>query len=114
MWQLQRNIVDEPHNEDMGKSRWKSSLKTAVSICEQHGFIPQKSTTDAIFAVRMLIEKYREGQRELHRIFVDLEKAYDRVPREELWYCMREPEVAEKYVGVVQDMYESCKTMMRL
>ncbi|KAK3528155.1 hypothetical protein QTP86_023879 [Hemibagrus guttatus] len=33
----------------------------------------------------------------------DLEKAYDRVPREELWYCMRKSGVAEKYVRVVQD-----------
>ncbi|KAK3570721.1 hypothetical protein QTP86_025265 [Hemibagrus guttatus] len=35
-----------------------------------------------------------------------LEKAYDRVPREELWYCMRKSGVAKKYVRVVQDMYE--------
>ncbi|KAK2893531.1 hypothetical protein Q8A73_016015 [Channa argus] len=41
------------------------------------------------------------------------EKAYDRVPREELWYCMRTSGVAEKYVRVVQDMYESCKTVVR-
>ena len=34
--------------------------------------------------LRMLIEKYREGQRKLHCVCVDLEKAYDRVPREEL------------------------------
>ncbi|KAK2919151.1 hypothetical protein Q8A73_003522 [Channa argus] len=75
--------------------------------------MPRKSTTDAVFALRMLMEKYREGHRELHCVFVDLEKAYDRVPREELWYCMRTSGVAEKYVRVVQDMYESCKTVVR-
>ncbi|KAK3522650.1 hypothetical protein QTP86_028894, partial [Hemibagrus guttatus] len=56
---------------------------------------------------------YRDGQRELHCVFVDLEKAYDRVPREELWYCMRKSGVAEKYLRVVQDMYERSRTMVR-
>ncbi|KAK3548851.1 hypothetical protein QTP70_021031, partial [Hemibagrus guttatus] len=42
-----------------------------------------------------------------------LEKAYDRVPREELWYCMRKSGVAEKYVRVVQDMYEKNRTVVR-
>ncbi|MCJ8736297.1 hypothetical protein PDJAM_G00257340 [Pangasius djambal] len=55
----------------------------------------------------------RDGQRELHCVFVDLEKAYDRVPREELWYCMRKSGVAEKYVRVVQDMYERSRTVVR-
>ncbi|KAK3575535.1 hypothetical protein QTP86_029288 [Hemibagrus guttatus] len=45
--------------------------------------------------------------------FLDLEKAYDRVPREELWYCMRKSGVAEKYVRVVQDMYERSRTVVR-
>ncbi|KAK3571051.1 hypothetical protein QTP86_001301 [Hemibagrus guttatus] len=57
--------------------------------------------------------EYRDGQRELHGVFVDLEKAYDRVPREELWYCMRKSGVAEKYVRVVQDMYERSRTVVR-
>ncbi|KAK3571135.1 hypothetical protein QTP86_001918 [Hemibagrus guttatus] len=56
---------------------------------------------------------YRDGQRELHCVFVDLEKAYDRVPREELWYCMRKSGVAERYVRVVQDMYERSRTVVR-
>ncbi|KAK3506379.1 hypothetical protein QTP70_017251 [Hemibagrus guttatus] len=33
------------------------------------------------------------------------------VPREELWYCMRKSGVAEKYVRVVQDMYERSRTV---
>ncbi|KAK3569915.1 hypothetical protein QTP86_007356 [Hemibagrus guttatus] len=43
----------------------------------------------------------------------DLEKAYDRVPRKELWYCMRKSVVAEKYVRVVQNMYERSRTVVR-
>ncbi|KAK3563027.1 hypothetical protein QTP86_013350 [Hemibagrus guttatus] len=92
----------------------EARLRKVVEICEQqYGFMPRKSTTEAIFALRILMEKYRDGQRELHCVFVDLEKAYDRVPREELWYCMRKSGVAEKYVRVVQDMYERSRTVVR-
>ncbi|KAK3525642.1 hypothetical protein QTP70_002551 [Hemibagrus guttatus] len=92
----------------------EARLRKVVEVCEQqYGFMPRKSTTDAIFALRILMEKYRDGQRELHCVFVDLEKAYDRVPREELWYCMRKSGVAEKFVRVVQDMYERSRTVVR-
>ena len=70
---------------------------------QQYGFMPGKSTTDALFALRVLMEKYMEGQKELHCVFVDLEKAYDKVPREEVWYCMRKSGLAEKCVRIVQD-----------
>ena len=40
----------------------KARLKQEVEICEQHyGFMPGKSTTDPIFALRMPMEKYMEG-----------------------------------------------------
>ena len=61
----------------------------------------------------MLMEKYRKGQRELHCVYVDLEKAYNRVPREELWYCMRKSGIVEKYVRLVQDMYKESETVVR-
>ena len=80
---------------------------------QQYGFMPGKSTTDALFALRVLMEKYREGQKELHCVFVDLEKAYDKVPREEVWYCMRKFGLAEKYVRIVQDMYDGSTTAVR-
>ena len=62
----------------------EARLRDRVEISKQkYGFMPGKGTTDAMFALRMLMEKYREGQRELHYVFVDLEKAYDSVPWEE-------------------------------
>ena len=61
----------------------EARLRGGVEISkQQYGFIPGKGTTDAMFALRMLMEKYREGQRELHCVLVDLKKAYDRVSRE--------------------------------
>ena len=54
--------------------------------------MPGKETTDAMLVSRMLMEEYKEGQRKLYCVFVNLEKACDRVPREELWYCMRKSE----------------------
>ena len=92
----------------------EARLRDRVEISkQQYGFMPGKETTDAMFGLRMLMEKYREGQRELHCVFVDLEKAYDRVLQEELWYCMKKSGIVEKYVQLVQDMYEESKTVVR-
>ena len=35
---------------------------------QQFGFMPNRSTTDAIFTLRQLVEKYRVGQEDLHCI----------------------------------------------
>ena len=64
----------------------EARLRDTVEISkQQYEFMPRKRITDAMFALRMLMEKYREGQRELHCVFIYLEKAYDRVSWEEPW-----------------------------
>ena len=45
--------------------------------------------------------------------FIDLEKAYDRVPRQEVWRCMRDKGVPDKYVIIVHDMYEGDRTRVK-
>ena len=92
----------------------KARLRNRVKISkQQYRFMSEKGTTDAIFALRILMEKYREGRRELHCIFVDLEKAYDRVPREKLCYYLKKSGMVEKYVRLVQDMYEENEIVVR-
>ena len=49
---------------------------------EQFGFMPGRSTTDAIFALKQFMEKYREGRQKLHCVFID------KVPRAEVWNYM--------------------------
>lgn len=80
---------------------------------EQFGFMPGRGTTDAVFAIRRLMEKCREMQCDLHMAFIDLEKAYDRVPREEVWRCMRVKGIPEKYVRLVKEMYREVRTVVR-
>ena len=80
---------------------------------EQFGFMPGKGTTDAVFILRQIMEKHWEKTEGLHVVFIDLEKAYDRVPRKEVWRCKRAKGTPEKYVKLVQDMYEGAKTQIR-
>ena len=54
--------------------------------------------------------KHREFGKELHMVFVDLEKAYDRVPRELIWYSLRRKCVPEAFINIIRDMYAGCKT----
>lgn len=54
----------------------------AVISDEQSGFMPRKSTAGALFALRILMESYGEGQKEPHCVFVGSEKSYNRLPRE--------------------------------
>ena len=55
-------------------------IRQLVSIDDsQFGFVPGRSTADAIFVVRQLQKKYLAANKRLYMAFVHLEKAFDRV-----------------------------------
>ena len=55
----------------------------------QFGFMPGCGTTDAISIVTQIQEAYIRKNRNLYFTFVDLGKAFDRVPRKVLWWALR-------------------------
>jgi len=75
--------------------------------------MPWKGTTDAIFTVRQMQEKYVCKGKKLYFAFVYLEKSFDRVPREVIRWALRKAEVEEWLVKAVVAMYEGAQTIVR-
>ena len=80
----------------------------------QFGFRPGRGTTDAIFILRQLQEKYLAKHKVLYFAFVDLEKAFDRVPRKVIWWALRTVGVDEWIVRVIQSMYDGPISKIRV
>ena len=58
-------------------------------------------------------ENFRVKGKKLYFGFVDLEKAFDRVPREVISWTMRKLGVEEWLVSAVMSMYTGAKTVVR-
>ena len=75
----------------------------------QFGFMKGKGTTDAIFMARQMQENFRVKGKKLYFSFVDLEKAFDRVPREVISWAKHMLGVEEWLVSAVMSMYTGAK-----
>ena len=69
------------HGRKVVERVFEKRLCRIVSVDEmQFGFMPERGTIDAIFILRMMQEYHAKGKK-LYMRFVDLEEAFDRVPR---------------------------------
>jgi hypothetical protein len=50
----------------------------------------------------------------MHTIFIDLEKAYDKVPRNIMWWALQKDKVSTKYITLFKDMYDNVVTSVRI
>jgi hypothetical protein len=59
------------------------------------------------------MERCREQKKDLHMIFIDLEKTYDKVPRNIMWWALRKHKVSSKYITLIKDMYDNVVISVR-
>ena len=79
----------------------------------QFGFMKGKGTTDDIFTVRQVQENFRVKGKKLYFGFVDLEKAFDRVPIEVTRWVRLKLGVEEWLVSAVISMYMGARIVVR-
>jgi hypothetical protein len=68
---------------------------------------------DVIFLIRQLMERYREQKKDMHMIFIDLKKAYDKVPRNVMWWALQKHKISSKYITLIKDIYDNVMTSVR-
>lgn len=83
---------------------------------QQAGFMPNRSTSDHISAVRLLIEKHREFRknRHLYMAFIDLKAAFDSVDRQSLWKILKVIGVPDKICRLFKALYDTSESCVRV
>ena len=80
-------------------------IQENLDIESQCGFRPQRSCSDAVFTVKLAIKKRREHGLETWVLFLDLVKAFDRVPRELLWKILEKFGVQSKLIMLLKSLH---------
>ena len=73
----------------------------------QCGFRPGRGCIDATFTVKIALKKRREHGQESWVFFLDLVKAFDRVPRELLWMVLKKFGVPEKLITLLKALHKN-------
>ena len=81
----------------------------AIIAEEQAGFKAGRSTTEQIFNLRILCEKYLQ-QQNLYHVFIDFKKAFDRVWHEALWAIMRKYNINASIIRANENLYEKAQS----
>ena len=72
---------------------------------EQAGFRAGRNTTEQIFNLHILCEKYLQHQRDIFHVFIDFKKAFDRVWHAALWATMKKCNISTNLIQVIKNLY---------
>jgi hypothetical protein len=54
-----------------------------------------------------------EQTKDLHMVFIDLEKAYEKVTKKVMWWVLQKHKVAINYITHIKCMYDNVMTSVR-
>jgi sorting nexin-29 len=74
---------------------------------EQCGFRKGRSCTDGIFTTKLIIEKRREYNLPTYLLFIDYEKAFDRVDRNKLWTILNNKGCPQHLINIIKVLYNN-------
>ena len=94
-------------------NRLKPQAETIIAE-EQAGFRTGRSTTEQIFNLRVICEKYLQHRQDLYHVFIDFKKAFDRVWHAALWSTMRKYNINDNLVRVIEQLYEKATSAVLL
>ena len=72
---------------------------------EQIGFKSKCCTTDHMFILQCIIDKYRKDRKQLFMCFVDFSKAFDRIWHVGLFYNLQKIGVSNRFYNILKNMY---------
>ena len=75
-----------------------------IIVEEQAGFRAGRSTTEQIFNLRFLCEKYLQHQQDLYHVFIDFKKAFGRVWHAALWATMKKYNISTNLIQVIKSL----------
>jgi Reverse transcriptase (RNA-dependent DNA polymerase) len=59
------------------------------------------------------MERYQEQKKDLHIIFINLKKVYDKIPKNIMWWTFKKKWALTKYITLIKDMYTNVLTYVR-
>ena len=89
-------------------NRFKPQAEKIIAE-EQAGFRAGRSTTEQIFNLRILCEKYLQHQQDLYHVLIDFKKAFDRVWHAALWATMKKTNIG---TNLIRYFASHTKTML--
>ena len=81
---------------------------------EQAGLRAGRGTTEQIFNLRILCEKYLQHQQNLYHVFIDFKKAFDRVWHAALWATMRKYNISANLVRTIEQLYDKATSAVQM
>ena len=85
-------------------NRLKPQVKKIIAK-EQAGFRAGGSTTEQIFNLHILCEKYLQHQQDLYHVFIDFKKTFNRVWHAALWATMKKYNISTNLIQVIKNLY---------